>query len=387
MKDSLICVALASVFLVSGRAALADVKVGLMLPYSGVYAQLGQAIENGFKLYVKEQDGKLGGQRIVYVAVDDQSDQSKALDNAQRLIQREKVDILVGSVHSGVTLALTKAARDADTTLIIPSAGSDAITGPLCSKLVFRTSSSNWQPAYAAGPLAASEGYKTAVTVSWDYTAGKESADAFKAGFEANGGKVLKQLALPFPSMEFRPLLDEIMTLKPDMVYAFFAGSGAVKFVKDYAAPPVSKTIPLMGPGFLTEGVLHAQGEAAEGVLTTLHYADGLDTARDNAFRASYTKNYPAMAPDAYAVQGYDAAQLLQIGLKAVNGDVLKKDEMRQAMSGAKIDSPRGAFALSKAGNPIEDFYVREVGEEKNLARGIAQMALEDPARGCALMR
>jgi branched-chain amino acid transport system substrate-binding protein len=99
MKNLLVCLGLASVFFVNARAALADVKVGFMLPYSGVYSQLGQAIENGFKLYVKEQDGKLGGQRIVYATVDDQSDQSKALDNAQRLIQREKVDILVGSLR------------------------------------------------------------------------------------------------------------------------------------------------------------------------------------------------------------------------------------------------------------------------------------------------
>src|SRR5690554_5656057 len=151
MKKVLTRTALATVLAFSAGTAFATVKVGFMLPYSGTYAKLGEAIENGFKLYVQEQGGKLGGQEVQYFKVDDESNPSKGPENANRLIKRDQVDILIGTVHSGVAMALAKAANDSDTTLIIPNAGADAITGPLCSKNVFRSSFSNWQPGYAMG--------------------------------------------------------------------------------------------------------------------------------------------------------------------------------------------------------------------------------------------
>lgn len=385
MKKIVTHSALAALLALGAGTACAAVKVGFMLPYSGTYAKLGEAIENGFRLYVMEQGGKLASQELEYFKVDDESNPAKAPENANRLIKRDQVDILVGTVHSGVAMALAKAAKDADVTLIIPNAGADAITGPLCSKGIFRSSFSNWQPGYAMGPVAAKKGYKTAVTITWNYAAGKESTNGFKESFEKAGGKVIEHLTLPFPKVEFQPLLTQIASIKPDAVYTFFAGGGAVKFVQDYAASGLNQTIPLLGSGFLTDGTLEAQGDAAKGILTTLHYADGLDTPRDNAFRASYAKQYPDMPPDVYAVQGYDAAQMLEAGLKAVNGDVKQKDVMRAAISAATIDSPRGKFTLSKAGNPIQDIYLREVQGHKNQDIGIAAKALADPARGCRL--
>lgn len=377
--------ALAAVLALSAGTASATVKVGFMLPYSGTYAALGQAIENGFKLYVKEQGGKLAGQDVEYFKVDDESNPSKGPDNANRLIKRDQVDVLVGTVHSGVAMALAKAAKDSDTTLIIPNAGADAITGPLCSKNVFRTSFSNWQPSYAMGPVAVEKGYKTAVTITWNYAAGKEAIAGFKESFEKSGGKVVKELTLPFPNVEFQPLLTEVASLKPDAVFTFFAGGGAVKFVQDYAASGLGNSTALLSSGFMTDGTLKAQGQAAQGLFTTLHYADGLNTPRDNAFRENYSKDYPDMQPDVYAVQGYDAAQLLAAGLKAVDGDVSKKDDMRTAMGKATIDSPRGTFTLSKAGNPVQDIYLRQVKGEQNVSQGVAIKALADPARGCRL--
>ena len=161
----------------------------------------------------------------------------------------------------------------------------------------------------------------------------------FKEAFEKGGGKVTKELNLPFPNVEFQALLTEIAAAKPDAVFSFFAGGGAVKFVKDYAAAGLKKSIPLYGTGFLTDGTLEAQGEAAEGVQTTLHYADGLNTPRDNAFRLAYAKSYK-LQPDVYAVQGYDAAQILGSGLAAVKGDVGKKAEFIAAAQKATHRQP-----------------------------------------------
>lgn len=359
-------------------------KVGLMLPYTGTFASLGNAIENGFRLYVAEQGGKIGGREIEFFKVDDESSPPKATDNVNKLIKRDQVDVLVGTVHSGVAMAMAKAAKDSGTMLIVPNAGADAVTGVMCAPHIFRSSFSMWQPAYAMGDVMAKKGHKTAITVTWKYAAGDESVGGFKEAFEKSGGKVVKQLTVPFPNEEFQALLTEIAATKPDAVYTFFAGAGAVKFVKDYAAAGLRKSIPLYGSGFLTDGTLEAQGAAAEGLLTTLHYADELGTKRDNEFRLAYAKAYK-LQPDVYAVQGYDAAQILAIGLNAVKGDISKKAEFAAAVEKAKIDSPRGAFTLSKSHNPVQDIYLRQVSGKSNKPVGIASKALSDPGRGCKM--
>ena len=379
--------AVAALALAFGGAAFAQgapLKVGLMLPYTGTFAAIGTAIENGFKLHVQEQGGKLGGREIQYFKVDDESDPSKATDNVNKLIKRDNVDVLVGSVHSGVALAMAKAAKDNNTLLVIPNAGADAITGAMCSANIVRSSFSNWQPGYAMGVVAAQKGVKRAMTITWNYAAGNESIKGFTEGFEKGGGKVIKDLNLPFPGVEFQALLTEIAAQKPDAVYAFFAGGGAVKFVKDYAAAGLNKTIPLYGPGFLTDGTLEAQGASAQNMLTTLHYADDLDTPKNNSFRKGYALAYKAQ-PDVYSVQGYDAAQILGAGLKAVGGDLGKRDQLTTAMHKIVVDSPRGKFTISAAGNPVQDIYLREVKGNNNEFRSIAVKSLADPARGCKL--
>ena len=380
--------ALASITAIHAPSAFAQtapkLKVGLMLPATGTFAALGTAIDNGFRLYVNEQGGKLGGREIEFVRVDDESDPSKATDNVNKLVKRDNVDVLIGTVHSGVAMAMAKVAKDSGTVLIVPNAGADAVTGPMCAPNIFRSSFSNWQPGYAMGEVMAKKGHKKVVTITWKYAAGDESVRGFKEAFEKAGGTVEKELSLPFPNVEFQALLTEIAASKPDAVYTFFAGGGAVKFVKDYAAAGLKKTIPLYGAGFLTDGTLEAQGADAEGIFTTLHYADSLAVPRDAAFRLAYAKTYK-LQPDVYAVQGYDAAQMLAAGLVAVKGDLTKKAEFSAAVEKAKIDSPRGAFTLSKAHNPVQDIYLRQVMGKENKLVSVASKALADPARGCKL--
>ena len=384
----LTALAVAAALAVPATDALAQaagkLKVGFMLPYTGTFAALGTAIENGFRLYVNEQGGKLGGREIEYVKVDDESEPSKGADNVNKLIKRDNVDVLVGTVHSGVAMAMAKVAKETGTLLVIPNAGAVAITGPMCAQNIFRTSFSNWQPGYAMGVVAAERGHKKVMTITWKYAAGDESVGGFKEGFEKGGGQVIKELTLPFPNVEFQALLTEIAAAKPDAVYTFFAGGGAVKFVKDYAAAGLNKTIPLYGAGFLTDGTLEAQGDAAQGLLTTLHYADGLTLAKDKAFRAAYSAAYK-MQPDVYAVGGYDAAQLLGIGLASVKGDFTKKADLYKAMAAAKIDSPRGTFTLGKNHDPVQDIYLRRVEGKENKVVGVAVKALADPGRGCTM--
>lgn len=372
---------------VPGGYALAQtskVRIGLMLPYTGTYASLGNAITNGFKMAIAEHGGKIGGREVEYFTVDDESDPSKGPENANKLVQRDKVDVLVGTVHSGVAMGMVKIARDTGTLLIIPNAGVDAATGALCAPNIFRTSFSSWQTSYPLGKIMVERGHKNVVTIAWKYAFGEESVSAFTEGLTKAGGKVVKELWVPFPTVEFQALLTQIASLKPDAVYAFFAGAGAAKFVKDYAAAGLKGKIPLFGSGFLTDGVLEAQGEAAEGLETTLHYGDSIDTPRNREFRLAYAKTFKSQ-PDVYAVQGYDAGLLFASGMDAVKGNIGDKKLLIAAMEKTKINSPRGPWTLSKAHNPIQDIYLRKVVGKENKVIGVAAKALEDPARGCKM--
>src|SRR5919109_2246031 len=360
------------------------IRVGLMLPYTGTYAQLGTAITNGFKLDLAERGGKAGGKELEYSTVDDEAEPAKAPENTNKLVQRDKVDVLVGTVHSGVQMGMVKIAKENNTLLIIPNAGLDAATGALCAPNIFRSSFSNWQPSYPMGKVLADRGIRNVISLAWKYGAGQEAIAGFGEGFIKAGGKAVRGLWIPFPNVEFQALLTEIASIKPDAVFVFFAGGGAAKFIKDYAGAGLRKTVPLFGSGFLTDGILDAVDNAGEGLETTLHYADGLNTKRDKEFRAAYTKAYKD-EPDVYAVQGYDAGLLLAIGLDAVKGDNTKRKEMIAAMEKAKIDSPRGPWTMSKAHNPIQDIYLRKVVGRENRFVSVAHKALADPARGCKM--
>ncbi len=148
-----VAAAVALVMPVAFAQAPAKLKVGFMLPATGTFAALGTAIENGFMLYLNEQGGKIGGREVEFFKVDDESDPSKAIDNVNKLIKRDNVDVLVGSVHSGVAMAMANVAKRSGTLMINPNGGADAVTGAMCAVNIFRSSFSNWQPGFAIGHL------------------------------------------------------------------------------------------------------------------------------------------------------------------------------------------------------------------------------------------
>jgi branched-chain amino acid transport system substrate-binding protein len=366
------------------KAQSGKLRVGLMLPYTGTFAQLGVAIENGVRLAINEQGGKLGGREIEYFKVDDESEPAKGIENANKLVQRDKVDVLIGTVHSGVQMGIHKVARDSGVLSLIPNAGVHMATRAQCAPNVFRTSFSNSQPTRALGAAMVAKGHKRAVWITWKYAAGDEAFEGFKEGYLAAGGTIIKELGLPFPNVEFQALLTEIAALKPDAVACFFAGGASAKFMIDYAAAGLKDKIPLYGSGFLTEGMLDAAGPAAEGVMTTLHYGDSIETPRNKAFRLAYAKTFK-MQPDVYAVQGYDTGLLLVHGANAVKGDLNNKAVLYKALETVTIDSPRGKWTMSKSHNPIQDIYLRVVQNKENKVIGVAAKALADSGAGCKM--
>lgn len=370
-------------FAIGGEA---PVKVGILLPYSGTYASLGEAITNGLKLRIDQAGGVLGGRPVEYIAIDSEASPPKAPQLTKKLVIKDQVDFLVGPVHSGVALAMASVVAGRDKPImIIPNAGANALTRQLCARNIFRASFSNWQTTYPCGRVMADDGHETVVTMTWKYAAGDEMMSAGTELFREYGGTNVKDIRVPFPDVEFQAHLSEIAALKPDAVLAFFSGGGAIKFVKDYAAAGLKDSIPLYGPGFLTEGLTEGQGAAAEGIKTTLHYARALDTPANRMFLDAYGKAFGREA-DVFAVQGFDTGGLLLQAMAAAEGDTGAGAAMVEALGAAEVpDSPRGPWRMSEAHNPVMDIYLRQVEGGENRLLGVASPKLADPATGCAL--
>ncbi len=207
-------------------------------------------------------------------------------------------------------------------------------------------------------------------------------AKASRKGLAKHGGEVVKSLTLKFPDTNFQPLLAQVPGLGVEAVGVFFAGGGAVQFVKEYKAAGIQ--VPLVGSGFLTEGVLGPQGAAAEGIETALHYGDGLDNPKNTAFRKAFMDKTQRDA-DVYAVQGYDAAQLLAIGLEAAKGKIEDEAALYKAMRAAKLESPRGPISISASQEVVHNIYLRRAENGLNKVIGVAAPALADPGTGCKL--
>jgi branched-chain amino acid transport system substrate-binding protein len=334
------------------------VKVGLLVPKSGVYAPLGKDMEQGFRMYLDAKGGKLGGRAVEVVVADEGGGPDSGVPAAQKLAQQDKVTTLVGIVNSATALGVRDLFTDSKIPLIVANAGANDITAARRSDYVWRTSFANGEVSGALGEYVAGQVKDGKVfLIAPDYAAGKEATGGFKAAFEAAGGTVAATELTPFgTTTNFQPYLARIQRSGARAVYCFYAGAEAVAFVKQYQQFGLSSKIPLYCSGFVTEGgVLRAQGDAAVGIKTSLHYSDQIDNPTNQRFVADYSARY-GDAPTVYAVQAYDAAAVLDQALaKGTTGDAIV-----QGLRGiGEIDSPRGPWRFNEGHGPDQVYYLR----------------------------
>jgi branched-chain amino acid transport system substrate-binding protein len=373
------------------RAQARMLKIGLVLPYSQVYAVLGESITEGMQLVFDRESWTVAGRRIELIKEDDEVNPQVGLRKTKKLIESDHVDFLVGPVSSGVLAAIRDTVHQAKQILLVANAGNDEISRERCSRYIFRTSFSNWQPNAPMGSWVAAHVGKEAYVIGPKYSAGFDQIRAFKETFTAAGGRIVGEDYTPFPVNEdFAPFLTKIRQAAPKVVYAFYSGSQAVRFVKQYDEFGLRATSRLCGAGFLTEtDVLPAQGKAALGIVTGHFYSTLLDNPTNKRFVREFKEKFKR-TPDGFAVQGHDTAQAILQALKATGGDTQDKDRVIEALRRAEFESPRGRFRFDpKTQNVIQPFiYVREVrevgGELANVV--IDQVAnVRDPGTGCTL--
>jgi branched-chain amino acid transport system substrate-binding protein len=345
-------------------AADGPVKVGLLVPKSGVYAPLGRDMENGFRMYLDAKGGKLGGRDVEVVVADEGGGPDTGVPAAQKLLQQDKVTTVVGVVSSAVALGVRDLVNDSKVPLIIANAGANAITGEQRSDYVWRTSFTNGEVAGALGEYVAGQVKDGKVFLAApDYAAGKEATAGFQETFEAAGGQVAGTELTPFgTTTNFQPYLARIQRSGAKAVYCFYAGAEAVAFVKQYQQFGLASRVPLYCSGFVTEGgVLDAQGQAALGIKTSLHYSDQIDNPTNDKFVADYTAKFGG-PPTVYSVQAYDAAAVLDQALaKGAGGDAIV-----EGLKGVgEVDSPRGRWRFDDGHGPDQTYYLRETREQE----------------------
>jgi branched-chain amino acid transport system substrate-binding protein len=338
------------------------IRVGLVLPQSGVYAPLGADMQRGWDLWLAQHGNALGGREVISVLADEGESPDRGVPAVQRVLQSDRVDVVVGMVNSTTALAAAPLVVRARKLLLVANAGAADITGRARTPYIWRTSHQNAQIAAALGPYLAEQEVPGGVfLIASDYAAGSEARVGFKFSYEAAGGVIAGQAGPEFgTTQDYRPFLEEIRRSGAGAVFCFFAGGEAVRFVQQYAESGLKATTPLYGSGFLTEGgVLEGQAEAAVGVQTSLFYSDRLQNPANSAFVQAY-RAANNVAPTCYAVSMWDAAAVLDRALRTATG--LDGDALNAALGrvGTIEESPRGPWAFDGQ-SPKQMMYLRSV--------------------------
>jgi branched-chain amino acid transport system substrate-binding protein len=355
-----------------GPVQAQEVKVGVVLAYTGVGAELGQQTDRGMELYLKLNPDKVKPYTIKFIKRDEKDPAGANTRIAvQELIAQENVDILAGWNYSPNAIASAQVVTAGKKPAVIMNAGTAHITN--LSPYFVRVSFSMWHAGYAMGETAAKNlKAKTAVVGFTDFPPGKDSIAAFKRAFEGSGGKVVDEIPMGGAGTvpDFTPFLQRAKDKKPDVLYVFVpAGDHSSAVVKTYAALGMREAgIKLIGPGDITDdSKLQAMGQAAVGLVTMHHYHADLDNAENKRFVAAWKKEYGAAStPNFFAVGGYDGMAAIVHVVQSLKGKI-DSDKALAALKGWKFESPRGPIMIDPA---TRDIVMNEYLSEVTLKDG-----------------
>ncbi|MCP3410006.1 ABC transporter substrate-binding protein [Bradyrhizobium sp. CCGB01] len=344
---------------VSPSLAQEKIKLGVVVTLSGPAAALGQQVRDGFALAVKDLGGKMGGRDVEVIVADDELKPDAAVTKVKGLLERDKVDFVVGPIFSNILQAIHRPVTESKTFLISPNAGPSTFAGKDCNPFFYVTSYQNDQVHEILGKVAQDRGYKRMYLMVPNYQAGKDSVAGFKLDYK---GEIVEESYMPLNTLDFQPELSKISSQKPDALFTFMPGGLGVNLVKQYRQAGLADTIPVLSAFTVDESTLPAQQDAAVGMFGGANWAPNLDNPQNKKFVAAYEAAYNVV-PGTYAFQAYDAAMLIDSAVKAVKGDLSNKDAVGAALKKADFTSLRGAFKFNTNGYPIQDFYLTKVAK------------------------
>lgn len=342
-------------------AAEPTIRIGVLSPNTGPYAAIGEDVRNGFQLYLDEVGAKAGGARLELVFEDSQAKPDVGLTKARKLVESDKVAFLSGVVSSSVAYALRDYVVEKNIPFVVSVSSADGLTQQLAAPNIFRTNSSGSQASHPFGKWLYDKGYRRLILVATGYSAGFEQTGGIARTFTQAGGKIVQTLYPPLGTADFAPFLSSLKVKDADAVAAVFAGSEAIKFVKQYDEYGLKATLPLVSSSMLTDDmILEAQGKSALGILSSSHYSARVKTPENEAFVEAYQKRF-GRTPTFYSEGSYVAARAIGETIKALDGDVSDKARVSKTLAGVKFAAPRGAFRFDDYRSPVHDIYVFEV--------------------------
>ncbi|XUM19982.1 ABC transporter substrate-binding protein [Bradyrhizobium oligotrophicum S58] len=335
------------------------IKIGVIVTLSGPAAALGGQVRDGFNLAIKDLGGKMGGKDVEVVVADDELKPDAAITKVKGLLERDKVDFVVGPIFSNMLQAIHRPVTENKTFLISPNAGPSSYAGKECSPYFYVTSYQNDQVHAVLGKVAQDRGYKKMYLLVPNYQAGRDSVAGFKLDYK---GEIVEESYVPLNTLDFQPELSKISSQKPDAVFTFMPGGMGVNLVKQFKQAGLADTIPVLSAFTVDESTLPAQQDAAVGMFGGANWAPNFDNPQSKKFVAGYEAAYNSV-PGTYAMQAYDAALLIDSAVKAVGGDLADKDKVAAALKKADFVSLRGNFKFNTNGYPIQDFYLTKVAK------------------------
>ena len=343
-------------------------RIGVLAPLSGVYASLGTNKVNGIKMFFNEQNMTVEGTKIELIVEDTEAKPQEGLRKARKLVEQDNADILLGVISSAIGYALKEYVNRAKKVWVTTGAAADGIFKKANNNpYAYRSSLSVYQANEPMGTWLAEKGFKRVFVTGPDYAMGREAIVAFEKTFKVKGAERVGEVFAPLGTSDFAPFLTEIKRANPDVVYASYAGSDAVRFVQQFAAFGLQNTTKLAGYGYLAEeDTFEAQGNAAVGIYSALNWAYGIETPANKTFVTNYRKAYNSI-PTVDSVAGYVGAQVVWNAFKKLGGKVSDQEALSKAVLETKIDTPRGPISFDPdTRNVIQNIYIREAVKDGN---------------------
>jgi len=365
-------------FLVGGANAQDKIRIGLIYTLSGPPSALGQQSKNAFELAVKDLGGKMGGKEVELFVADDTLKPDVAVQKVHELVERDKVDIIVGPIFSNVLQAIHKPVMDSGKILISTNAGASSFAGALCNPHFFVTSYQNDQIYAALGKVANEKGYKRVYAMVPNYQAGKDALAGFKSTYT---GTLIEESLVPLNNLDFAPEVSKLNAANPDALFTFMPGGLGINLIKQMKQSGVQGKFPVISAFTADEATLPVLGDAADGIFGALTWAPTMDNPQNKKFVAEYEAAYNAI-PASYAMQAYDTAMLIDSAVRAIGGNTSDTKALSAAIKKADFKSLRGPFKFNVNGYPIEDFYLTKVvrRDDGKYQTSIVEKVLENNA-------
>jgi branched-chain amino acid transport system substrate-binding protein len=345
-------------------AGAEELRIGYLAPTTGVFAQVGKDMVDGFNLYLSEKNNKLGGMDVKFIVEDEQGKPDTAVTKAKKLILQDKVHFFVGGLLASTGYALAPVSTAEKVVYISPVSSADDLTQRDLPKYpyFFRTGWSSSQPSHPFGQWACEQGYKKISIIAADYAFGYEVAGGFQRAFEACGGQIIQKIWPPLTTKDFGPY---IPTLKADAdaIFTVMVGPMSLQFPKQLAANGNKKPVIGGGPSY-DEFVLPSMGDEVIGHISTLQYSAAIDTPKNATFVKAYRAKYGKM-PGYYSETNYTTALILDEVIGKAGGKYPGAEQFLKLLAEVKVDAPRGPVHFDEMRNPVQNIYIKKVAKVK----------------------